>query len=187
MSQKVPAVADPALIYCSWLYWLPILSGWREIRVLTMVVSWMEPKLLMKMFTRSSTGVPGFGKNKCHLQVLISLSFSTRGDFPRWQRGPTKAAACFSSVIILFISNTSNHSFVEIPQLLNLLCLFYFLLAKHAALLMSKNMPVSRGQWETIFLPCLLHKAIKFLIMQAAHSDLNRWFPLRCLQKAEEF
>jgi len=34
----------------------------------TMVVSWMDPKLLMKMFTRSSTGIP---KNKRKKQTKL--------------------------------------------------------------------------------------------------------------------
>lgn len=36
-----------------------------------MVVSWMEPKLLMKMFTLSSTGIPGFRKRKDNESALF--------------------------------------------------------------------------------------------------------------------
>lgn len=39
----------------------------------TIVVSWMDPKLLMKMFTRSSTGIP---KNKTKHKQTIHLSTS---------------------------------------------------------------------------------------------------------------
>ncbi len=43
---------------------------------LTMVVSWMEPKLLMKMFTLSSTGIPGFRERKEELVWVSLLSYS---------------------------------------------------------------------------------------------------------------
>lgn len=46
-------------------------------QLLTMVVSWIEPKLLMKMFTLSSTGIPAFRERKRSESLTQSCSEMT--------------------------------------------------------------------------------------------------------------
>ncbi len=48
-------------IYCYIFVFIIYVNGKTKMMYNTIVVSWMDPKLLIKMFTRSSTGIP---KNK---------------------------------------------------------------------------------------------------------------------------
>lgn len=176
MSHNLCAIAVSALIYCSLLYWLPILSGWRAITLSSYHGGFLDgaktvDENVHSVLHRSSWM---WKKRKWDLVALTAL-------LTRWHSLPRIAQLAPGFLFRVAYYSQLAPTFPPPPSINKQII---------KGMVHTKLVKYVCQQWAmrgNFLSSMLLHKAIKSLIMQVAHSDLNRWFPLRCLQKAREF